>query len=63
MPITEKEIFGSAFTMLFPVSCVFGLLPKSPLGKIENKPAADVAAVADLMNFLRLNVEDFMCGL
>jgi len=39
------------------------LLPKSPLGKIENKPAADVAAVADLINLRRSNFDDFMYDL
>ena len=39
------------------------LLPKRLFGKIENKPAADVAAVADLINFRRSNFDDFMCEL
>jgi hypothetical protein len=39
------------------------LLPKSPLGKIEYKPAADVAAAADLINFRRSNFDDFMCDI
>ena len=65
MPITEKEIFGSTLLRTRSLSASFDLmlLPKSPLGKIENKPAADVAAVADLINFRRSNFDDFMCDL
>src|SRR5258705_10689739 len=60
MPITAKLIFGSAFSFRTGSSVGFffsSLFPSRSPGKIDNKPAADVAAVADLRNLRRSYLE------